>query len=69
MSEALKLVEKIEAIAADPKAAPGAIDGALNEMVTLLNTQPDGWDLCTDKVRFLLNERFCYNGPSAYGRY
>ena len=69
MSKAKELIRKIEHIAADPKAAPGAIDAALNEMVTLLNKEPDVWDECTDTVRFQLNERFCYTGPSAFGGY
>ncbi len=69
MSKAKELIAKIESVAADPKATPGAIDAALNEIVTLLNREPDAWDLCTDRVRFLLNERFCYTGPSAFGGY
>ena len=35
----------------------------------LFNKEPEAWDLCTDRVRFLLNERFCYTGPSSYGSY
>lgn len=69
MPNAKELIQKIEAIVADPQAKPGALDGALNEMVSLLNTEPDAWDLCTDTVRFQLNERFCYTGPMTFGGY
>ena len=69
MSHAMELIKKIEGLAADPHAKPGALDGALNEMVTLLTKDSQAWDLCTDTVRFQLNERFSYTGPMTYGGY
>ncbi|HCA40725.1 MAG TPA: hypothetical protein DEP01_03955 [Aminobacterium sp.] len=69
MSKAQELVAKIESTSRDPKATDAIIDGLLNEMVSLLNKEPEAWDLCTDKVRFLLSERFCYTGPMSFGSY
>ena len=69
MPDAKELIRKIEQIAADPDAKSSAMDAALNEMVTLLTKDPQAWDLCTDTVRFQLNERFCYTGPLTSGGY
>lgn len=69
MSKAQEIIDKIEKTAKDPNVSNAVIDGLLNEMVSLLNKEPEAWDLCTDRVRFLLNERFCYTGPSSYGSY
>lgn len=44
MSKAQEIIDKIEKTAKDPNVSNAVIDGLLNEMVSLLNKEPEAWD-------------------------